>query len=699
MRIITTALLVLLATVPVSADETSESSISEPSARSPVHEPQVRQRAAVQNTRSASRALVIDLGPLPVEEKDAQIPQRTSKRRQIGIHRLLSGKFTGNLVPHLDWTADADGQRTAAITFHAEGAISLRIAVEATLPPGASVQVFDGEGQPRGSAFTKADFNASGNALPWLPSADLNAIGNEPVWLPSAEGDTITVQITLPSAKDVEALSFTVTSVAHRFASIVPQADPECSGHVDISCVGSQIARDIADAVGQITFEDSGSSYVCTGTLLNAGDTPVVFEPYFLTANHCVATNTVAATVVVRWFWQTATCNGLTSDPRFNVSFRGTDLLATSPAQDSTLLQFKERLPGGLGYAGWNTEKVRNDTSMFSVHHPNGFAAQYAEGRVQRTVTVNVDGNIVYDAIETDWSRGLTEGGSSGAGLFNGGQLFGVHSGGEGSCSTRGNTFGPFRDFFPIIHQWLKPSTYETETFTHMLPAVPGAGGSIQGFIRITNASDLAGEVEIYAIDDAGHRYGPVTLSIDAYQTRHFNSDDLERGAPSKGIFGGVGSGTGMWRLDLRTTLTIGAWAYIRTPDGFVTSMHQLADTIEHDALDARLNNYVLPFFNPGSNTAIRSLLRVINPHPFGVDVTLFGLDDDGIRSTPVQFYLAANRSTQISSQALERGDGSFRGSIGDGNGKWVLVVSGTRPLHVMSLLLTASGHLTNLSR
>ena len=28
----------------------------------------------------------------------------------------------------------------------------------------------------------------------------------------------------------MEALSFTVTNVAHRFASIVPQADPECRG-------------------------------------------------------------------------------------------------------------------------------------------------------------------------------------------------------------------------------------------------------------------------------------------------------------------------------------------------------------------------------------------------------------------------------------------------------------------------------------
>ena len=207
-------LLVALATVPVSADEAREPSISDPSARSPVvSEPGVRTHAS-HNTRAAIRPLVIDLGPLPVEEKDAQIPQRTSKRRQIGIHRPLSGEFTGNLLPHLDWTADTDGQHTAAITFSAEGAISLRIAVQATLPSGASVQVFDGDDQPRGSAFTQADFNA---------------IGNAPIWLPSAEGDTLTVQITLPSAEDMEALSFTVTSVAHRFAWYCQVSVPRAS--------------------------------------------------------------------------------------------------------------------------------------------------------------------------------------------------------------------------------------------------------------------------------------------------------------------------------------------------------------------------------------------------------------------------------------------------------------------------------------
>ena len=204
-----------------------------------------------------------------------------------------------------------------------------------------------------------------------------------------------------------------------------------------------------ADAIGQMGYEKIDGSYMCTGTLLNVSDTLDVFEPYFLTANHCVETDIVAATVEVAWFWQTATCNSADLDPRLTFSFKGTEVLATSRAQDSTLLQLKETLPGGLLLSAWSTRIVSNGTDVFSVRHPNGFAVQFSEGQVLRTMDANVDGNIVYDAIETNWSRGLTEGGRSGAGLFttSGGYLVGVLSGGIPNCSTIGDVFGSFHDF------------------------------------------------------------------------------------------------------------------------------------------------------------------------------------------------------------------------------------------------------------
>ena len=216
---------------------------------------------------------------------------------------------------------------------------------------------------------------------------------------------------------------------------------------------------------------------MCTGTLLNATGTPDVYEPYFLTANHCVGTDTVASTVEVKWFWRQITCNQsvFEPDPRVAVSFKGTDLLATSREQDSTLLRFTESLPGGLVYAGWTLEKVvgvndvqppppRHLRNVFSVHHPNGFVAQYSEGAVQGTLaTAAVGGNYVLNALETLWGLGETEGGSSGAGVFlergaHQGELVGVLSGGKYKCgghNPSGDIVAPFRDFYPQISQWL----------------------------------------------------------------------------------------------------------------------------------------------------------------------------------------------------------------------------------------------------
>ena len=74
----------------------------------------------------------------------------------------------------------------------------------------------------------------------------------------------------------------------------------------------------------------------------------------------------------------------------------------------------------------------------------------------------------------------------------------------------------------------------------HFFPAASDALGR-QGFARIVNPSDSAGTVSIVASDDGGRRHGPVALSLDARQTAHFNSADLEDGEASKGLPEGRG--------------------------------------------------------------------------------------------------------------------------------------------------------------
>ncbi|MDD9981673.1 MAG: trypsin-like peptidase domain-containing protein [Gammaproteobacteria bacterium] len=584
-------------------------------------------------------------------------------------------------MPLLTWGVGGDGQHTAAVTFTAQGAVSLRVAVHVELPEGGSVRVFDGDGRSRGRSFTPEDFNA------------------DSVWLPSAEGDRLTVQFAVPSPDAVADLSFRVVSVAHRFASVIPKR-PDCRGHVEIACITDRAKREKADAVGRILFEDGAYTYVCSGTLLNVSGTPDVFEPYFLTAHHCVGSTAAATTVEARWFWQKSNCSGIGDDRRSTYSFSGTNLLATSPAQDSSLLEFREALPGGLLYSGWATSPVSGGTSVFSIHHPGGYAAKYAEGRVVRIADFDLEGTSVYGMLETDWRRGLTEPGSSGAGLFLGdsGTLVGVLAGGDGECLATGDIFGPLRDFFPHVEQWLVPSSHEPETLVHALPAVPGAdaAGGIHGLMRIVNFSDKAGEVNIVAIDNSGERRGPVTLELGALQAKHITSQDLENGNDVKGLRGGVGDGTGMWRLELSSELLIEALAYFRTPDGFLTSMQAVAAETE-----AGSNRYHVPFFNPGSNLGKRSLLRLINPGNTAASVVITGVDDAGATAPQgeVRLTLEPGTAHMVNARELEQGASGLVGRLGDGTGKWRLSVSSDTPLHVMSLLQLSTGHLTNLSR
>ena len=79
---------------------------------------------------------------------------------------------------------------------------------------------------------------------------------------------------------------------------------------------------------------------------------------------------------------------------------------------------------------------------------------------------------------------------------------------------------------------------------------------SQQGFVRIINHSDQMGTVAVTAIDDAG-RSAEISFQLDAWETRHFNSEDLENGNAAKGIIAGVGAGMGDWRLEIESALPL----------------------------------------------------------------------------------------------------------------------------------------------
>lgn len=215
--------------------------------------------------------------------------------------------------------------------------------------------------------------------------------------------------------------------------------------------------------------------------------------------------------------------------------------------------------------------------------------------------------------------------------------------------------------------------------------------------VRIVNHSDFAGTVRIHAIDDAGRRHGPVSLSLDARAAVQLGSGDLEEGAPSKGLPEGVGRGSGHWRLELAADVYIEVLAYLRTPDGLLTSMHDVAAATAEGS-----NRYYLPLVNPGSNLRQRSLLRLINPGSGPAEVVITGVDNAGQEAPArgvVRLTLEAGEARMLGARELEQGGPELAGQLGDGTGKWRLLISADRPIQVMSLLQFPTGHLTNVSR
>ena len=214
--------------------------------------------------------------------------------------------------------------------------------------------------------------------------------------------------------------------------------------------------------------------------------------------------------------------------------------------------------------------------------------------------------------------------------------------------------------------------------------------------MRLINHAGRAGSVTVAATDDAGIEANPVSLSVGAHAAAHFNSKDLEFGHAGKGV-SGVGSGVGDWRLSISGDADIEVLAYLRVRGGFLTAML--------DAVPLIGGRHRIATFNPASNYRQRSLLRLVNDGIWEAKVSVEGIDDAGERGD-VFLSIPAGVALTVDAMALEAGIASgewpqragIEGALGDGDGKWRLLVSSDRPLTVMNLMATPEGHVTSLS-
>ena len=166
-------------------------------------------------------------------------------------------------------------------------------------------------------------------------------------------------------------------------------------------------------------------------------------------------------------------------------------------------------------------------------------------------------------------------------------------------------------------------------------------------------------------------------------------------GNEAKGLTGAIGPAhTGHWWLVLTGDFDYAVLAYVRHADGFLTSLHSAAPVWA--------GTHRIATFNPGSNDRQVSWLRLLNTGQTNLPVRISGVDDAGEPSAgSVSLTVPARGSVMLDAPALEVGGKGIDGALGDGAGKWRLIVEtdgGTAAVRAMSLMESPSGHLANLS-
>jgi len=235
-----------------------------------------------------------------------------------------------------------------------------------------------------------------------------------------------------------------------------------------------------------------------------------------------------------------------------------------------------------------------------------------------------------------------------------------------------------------------------------MFTVNPGSNQTQQSMLRLVNNDAAEAVVVLSGIDDSGVRgRDTVYVILPPNTATEVLPSDLEQSNPSAGVFsnfGGFGPGVGHWQVTVseQAESNVDAQSLMLVPGGFLTNLSGTAPRTSQHQLDVWI-------VNPGSNTDQRSVLRVVNRSDSAGSVLIEATDDAGVPAPggSVVLALAPRAATELTAQDLEQGNAGkgMQGALGDGSGKWRMVLSADVAIDAQSQLTTPSGFLTDLSR
>ena len=409
-------------------------------------------------------------------ERKALLAEDLARRVQgPGPVRMAVGRpVAGDLDSVGAWSTLADGRRVWQAEFRAATAEHLSLSFPtAALPVGAELWLASMDGR-----------HALGR-----PLTDRDARHGE-LWTPLVQGDALRAVLVLPAGTRAH-LALGQVHVGYRRLGAPP---PQGSCNIDVVCPESEGWE---EEIAAAAVYGVGGDFWCSGAMLsNAAEDET---PLFSTADHCGVRSDNAASLVVYWNYQSASCGDL-SGGRTDDWQTGATLRARVSDADWTLVELDDAPDPawGVSWAGWD-RRDQATASAVGIHHP---------GTDEKAISFEDDPTRVTDAYSDganpggthlrviDWDLGTTEGGSSGSPLFSEDhRVVGVLTGGDAACGNdRSDWYGRLAYAWDDggsssrrLKDWLDPGDLGVVTVDTLAPwargvAVrPGTGLSAEG--------------------------------------------------------------------------------------------------------------------------------------------------------------------------------------------------------------------------
>ncbi|MFM7807421.1 MAG: trypsin-like serine peptidase, partial [Planctomycetota bacterium] len=277
------------------------------------------------------------------------------------------------------------------------------------------------------------------------PLNGVGEFGNGEAWGVFASGSVARLEWFVPEGREVKGLPFASAEYSHGyrdpFEPLTARAGTDKASGCVIDPVCYPAWSNVSNAAGRMIYTSGGGSYVCSGQLI--ATTAADETPVFLTANHCISTTAEANSLQVRFFYRATTCNGTVSN---GTNVVGSDLLSNYPGSDCTLVMLRAALPSGVFWVGWQNTNPANGTACTGVHHPAGVEQDICFGSKTSITTVCTSGALTNSGSLVTYSTGVTEGGSSGSGIYvdSTQKLFGVLSCGPTNSSCTNLLYGQY---------------------------------------------------------------------------------------------------------------------------------------------------------------------------------------------------------------------------------------------------------------